>query len=388
MLIHSTTLANNVIDTPSWLSVSVFSFAILIFTLIVSFRFGDLSNKNGRWFIALTAVCALNLVFNCLSSLSPNGDSSIILLKIANFLNYSLTVLLFVIYAHYLRSLVGDKKTNFDKALLVSIWVVFLSDAVLCLLSIFNSMYFSYSEGVYSRGEFFYIHLIFLLVMALLLEAIIIFNRQSIRKGLFWALVVFPLVPFAGMGLQIVLYGIPFGLAFTSFAIMVLSYFRGSHSLDYDYLTGCYSRKKLDYELSKKIREAKKGKPFIAILVDIDAFKEINDTLGHTVGDMALQEAAMILKKSLKNTDDFVARYGGDEFCIVSDNIDKASTNAIIDRIKKASVKQCLDKNSPYKITFSMGILAYEAGSNIKLNQFISLIDKRMYEDKRINKLL
>ena len=70
-------------------------------------------------------------------------------------------------------------------------------------------------------------------------------------------------------------------------------------------------------------------KVFSAILIDINNFKYINDTYGHNIGDSALEAAAKLLKSCLR-TSDFIARYGGDEFCIIPDISNKNDLEALI----------------------------------------------------------
>jgi diguanylate cyclase (GGDEF)-like protein len=84
-----------------------------------------------------------------------------------------------------------------------------------------------------------------------------------------------------------------------------------------DPLTGCLNRRSFEMRLRADLRQARRRGSTVAVAaIDLDHFKEINDTRGHPVGDMILQQVAEILKATARDTD-AVARYGGDEFVVV-----------------------------------------------------------------------
>ena len=93
---------------------------------------------------------------------------------------------------------------------------------------------------------------------------------------------------------------------------------------NFDELTGLPNRRLLSDRLERKIREAHRGKSWLAVLfIDIDRFKEVNDTLGHDIGDQLLAEAARRITASVRSSDT-VARLGGDEFTVVLSDIAQA----------------------------------------------------------------
>lgn len=92
----------------------------------------------------------------------------------------------------------------------------------------------------------------------------------------------------------------------------------------YDELTGLANRGHFRQQLVEQIKHADRNKQKLAVIyIDLDGFKEINDSLGHDVGDLYLQEFSRKLKKQVRE-EDFIARLGGDEFCMIISDINDA----------------------------------------------------------------
>jgi diguanylate cyclase (GGDEF)-like protein len=148
-----------------------------------------------------------------------------------------------------------------------------------------------------------------------------------------------------------------------------------------DFLTGLNNRMHLQGYIKAKIKNSSDKKTFGAIMVDIDAFKNINDVFGHAVGDQALIDAAQILRDSLRR-DDFIARFGGDEFIII---IDIQTIGALEDAVKRIdkNVKQFNSiSHKPYRLSFSLGYDIYDSKQKLKSDEFLNRIDQLMYKNK------
>lgn len=223
--------------------------------------------------------------------------------------------------------------------------------------------------------------------MLLLLAAdiLIVVNKKKIDKKYYDALLFFTVPPFICVILQSMIYGISLIYNGVVISVLVVYFNIQNRSIDTDYLTGIGNRKKLDSYLKKKIYSCTKENTFSSILVDIDNFKSINDTFGHTVGDDALDITVKIIKSCLRKSD-FIARFGGDEFFIVLDISNSRDLNAMIKRIEK-SVKDFNKTGSkPYNLEFSMGYAVYDLNVHMGFKEFIKHIDSIMYENKRLNK--
>jgi diguanylate cyclase (GGDEF)-like protein len=101
-----------------------------------------------------------------------------------------------------------------------------------------------------------------------------------------------------------------------------------------DGLTGLYNRRRLEDDLGAALRDAEAGgRPTSVAMVDIDHFKQLNDTLGHQAGDDALRRVAATLRACLRGRD-AVYRYGGEEFCVVLPDTPTADALAVAERIR------------------------------------------------------
>lgn len=158
-----------------------------------------------------------------------------------------------------------------------------------------------------------------------------------------------------------------------------------NHSIYTDYLTGVNNRNKLDIYLKEKISASNKNKTFSAIMIDLNDFKCINDTYGHDIGDDALQISAKLLNSCIR-VKDLIARFGGDEFCIVLDTSDIVDLESIVSRMKSSFEKYNEFSDKPYKLGFSCGYAVYDYDSNMNVEEFQKHIDKLMYENKQVEK--
>ncbi len=127
----------------------------------------------------------------------------------------------------------------------------------------------------------------------------------------------------------------------------------------HDPLTNLPNRSMLNVLLDLKIGQHSRSKQKLALLfIDLDRFKYVNDTLGHSMGDILLQEVSQRLKNCVRQAD-FVARQGGDEFVVVMENIDSEAVSIVADKIiKQVSEVVHLGENRAY-VGASIGISIY-----------------------------
>lgn len=147
-----------------------------------------------------------------------------------------------------------------------------------------------------------------------------------------------------------------------------------------DFLTGMFNRR---YFFDSGVPIFKKNKrkmyPIAVAMIDIDKFKNINDTYGHDIGDDAIKEIKLILDKSLRESD-LVARFGGEEFCIVLEEINLHNVKILFEKIRLSFEKNIIKTHGvEISYTISTGICF---GVGDSLDTMIQLSDEALYEAK------
>jgi diguanylate cyclase (GGDEF)-like protein len=152
-----------------------------------------------------------------------------------------------------------------------------------------------------------------------------------------------------------------------------------------DRLTELYNRSYLEPFLEKEIETARRRNQKVSvIMVDMDHFKEINDSYGHNVGDHVLTIFAQVVLKCIRKTD-VIARYGGDEFIVVLPNTDTDTARIIAERIRhdvENTVIPPIDNIEIPPIRCSVGISTYPEFCDSK-NSLLKTSDAALYMAKR-----
>ena len=169
------------------------------------------------------------------------------------------------------------------------------------------------------------------------------------------------------------------------FISTIVTNFRKVHGIeivaaDTDTLTGLSSSRKFYAELENELNRSKRyGHMLSLAYIDVDNFKNINDTLGHPVGDELLIQLSKTLQISLRTTDT-IARIGGDEFvCLLPETEQIAAKSAILNTEKK--LKDNMIQNN-WDVSFSIGVVTFEKPPE-DVTQAVKLADDLMYEVKR-----
>ncbi|MDF1884051.1 diguanylate cyclase [Sulfurimonas sp. SAG-AH-194-C21] len=155
---------------------------------------------------------------------------------------------------------------------------------------------------------------------------------------------------------------------------------QGKDTASKDYLTGLYNRRFFFESGVPLLQKVKRKKlPLAVAMLDIDFFKKINDTYGHDVGDIAIKEVAVILHKYLRISD-LISRFGGEEFCILMDDMD---INDIYDKFEhiRTSFENNIIEIKDLRISYTVSIGIYY-GYSSTLEEMVSLSDKALYEAK------
>ncbi len=148
-----------------------------------------------------------------------------------------------------------------------------------------------------------------------------------------------------------------------------------------DNLTGLYSREFVIQALQKMTTRVKRYGGAVTIgIVDIDKFKNVNDTYGHIAGDEVLKKVSEGMQDQLRSTD-YIGRYGGEEFIIVFDNSNIDNAKFVCERLRKHIESEVIEhQGKKISVTVSIGLAEYHAQN---ISDLLMEADKRMYQAKR-----
>jgi diguanylate cyclase (GGDEF)-like protein len=152
----------------------------------------------------------------------------------------------------------------------------------------------------------------------------------------------------------------------------------------YDTLTSLYNRRYFEERLGVEAQKSfYSGTPLSLVMVDIDLFKKVNDTFGHTEGDQILCKISSLLKTSVRKKDT-VARYGGEEFILILPEAGLEESFVIAERIRR------LVEDTPFEVgqaqvnlTISMGISNFPSHRAKSKEELVKMADQALYDAKR-----
>jgi len=151
-----------------------------------------------------------------------------------------------------------------------------------------------------------------------------------------------------------------------------------------DTMTGLPNRRALDEHLEQEIYSARRnGYTFAVIMMDLDGFKQVNDSYGHTIGDHVLKAISGYLITGLRSTD-FLVRYGGDEFTLILSKTDPPATRLVMDKILKKVKSFSFDAPNGNKIGLglSAGIACYPDHARTPAD-LLHVSDQALYRTKK-----
>ena len=307
------------------------------------------------------------------------------LVVITTHLNFGLLALVGFAWYRLVRSVLSPEERTSARSLDFLIYA-FVGIALLVVITNpFTGLVFTFdSAGDYHRGPSFFVPAGATYLCIIISEVFVSLRVRSLGRDVFAALLMFPVPPLLGGIVAMFSYGIPWMPLGVSFSMVILFTTLHTTSLGRDFLTGLSNRRRFDELFEERISWAKNGRPLIALLVDLDDFNVINDTLGHNIGDIALAETARILRASVR-ADDVVARIGGDEFMILLDKADEEIAQEVINRIKE-EVSAYNAQNTRFELQLSVGYALYDEKRFATPEEYLNHVDELMYANKQQRK--
>ena len=151
-----------------------------------------------------------------------------------------------------------------------------------------------------------------------------------------------------------------------------------------DSLTGLYNRRHFDEVLEREYdRGAREGKSLSLIMLDLDYFKNLNDSQGHAFGDEALRQTALRIQDVLNRPADMAFRYGGEEFVILLPDTEASAAHILARQIWTAMRSEpIVMKDQTVRLTISIGIAATMPDKDNSYYTLLKRADEKLYEAK------
>lgn len=342
---------------------------MLIFNPVIN------KSKKKYYLLALKTVC-IESVLEIITILSINNTPSAkVISKVANAFGFALApaVLYFLIcsVAH------NTRYQRYEKLLLVPI----LINAFFSFLSINFHFFFSISsENVYSRGRFFGTQIILnVIYLIIFLVSDLYKNRRYLKGEKVWV-VACAVISILGIIIQSINadYVIIWGTISVSMIIYYINFL--NNLLKHDELTNLLTRRMYKMSLSK----INKRRSAVIINIDINSFKTINDSFGHSFGDAVLKECARSIQYYFVDYG-FAYRTGGDEFAVICNDINQKQIGYIFKCIEDSLIP--ISEKIGIKKLLAYGYNIYTPQDDEDIYQSEKLADELMYKNKTKFKL-
>ncbi len=186
------------------------------------------------------------------------------------------------------------------------------------------------------------------------------------------------------VGLQVLAWGLPLVLGLAMVVMYRLYQFALGQSLT-DTLTGCDNRRSLMYKTEQLAAlYPRTGQGFALLFIDLNHFKDVNDTFGHHTGDLLLKAAAERMREHVRKSD-ALARSGGDEFILLLPSVERSGASKLAAKIEELMSEPFMIAGLDIRISASIGFAVFP--EEVKTAEdLLNLADSRMYARKREKK--
>jgi len=300
-------------------------------------------------------------------------------------LYYFLEPIMTMVWCIYCRYIVdGARRPHWARLLILSIPTVFA--AVLLIVNFYHPCVFTIdASNRYTRGPYMWL---FVAITYGYLAYFFAVTIKTIRAQTGYSktrpmklLLIYPVFPTIGAIIQLSDYGVSL-IWSASMVSLLIMYFERQHELiTTDSLTGLSNRRRFEVYLDGMTGRTSRAGLLFLVMIDVDKFKQINDGFGHAVGDHALCDVADILKESFQR-DDFIARIGGDEFCVVGERDSEVNiwrALSVLDAVQRDFNRR---KSAPYSLFLSCGCAIFEKDGANTAKEMFEQADRRMYRQK------
>lgn len=370
------------------IDINILANLMLGFLWLIALRRQDKNDLLNRIYMYMIALTSAQLVLDTLTCVvdGVQGSSVKIFAYVINILLFIAGPVIIMLWCLFTDYWVFHDLMRIRKKAIFFV-VPFAANALLALSTPFNGLTFSISESnYYHRGPAFFVPIGLSYVLIAYSMAFIAKNKNHVKKDEFIPLLLFTL-PCAVAGfVQSMFYGLLLMWSSTAFTLTCMYVYLQQRMNQIDPLTGAWTRGTLDRYLDRRITKSNKTGGFAAIMIDLDNFKNINDTHGHAEGDAALKNVVRILRSALRK-EDVVARYGGDEFVIILEMKENKDVEKIVKRVNDSFNAWNAVPGRKYKLEYSSGYSVYSQDSGLKMDEFLFRVDSLMYTSKYQRKM-
>lgn len=369
---------------PNWMPVILYATIIMVFLGVYAWNHMD-DGIGRRPFVMLIFLTAFMLVTDLISRCFIYEGFPHLLVVGSTLATFLMLPAIGAEWYQYVRSVLSAEERLSTHYLDLTVNVAASAGTVVLMSSPVTRWVFYFNEaGEYLRGNLFVIPALTMFLIMIIAEVFLLLRARSHGRQSVSTLL-FPLPPMVGAALSLVFPDVPWIPLGVSVSMVVLFSDILTTGMGTDYLTGAYNRKRLEEILTDHVERAQNGHQFAAIMLDIDNFKRINDTLGHAVGDVVLAETAQLLKRCVR-AGDMVARFGGDEFFVLLDIDRPELLKTVIERIESEEGEFSAGGYT-YMLRLSKGCDFFNPEKFTTAKEFEEHLDGLMYENKQLHRL-
>lgn len=292
---------------------------------------------------------------------------------------------LWMIYVNIKLKVIND--ISIRKRILWSVPLILIT--IVCVSNPWTNILFSIDENnLYSReiGIIFHWIVTWLYLIIPTIQTIWVLShvKNKQRRQEIKPLLYFIGAPFICSIVQMFVYGVTSSQVGITLSILIIFLSIQRRQIMRDSLTGLNNRHGLENYLQNNFIYNLDSNIFV-LMLDLNGFKQINDKLGHVIGDCALKDAAHALKLACKDMDGriFLCRFGGDEFVIIMNDCSKREVEQMIERIQNELQKQNINSKHSYKLGASIGVADGRCSELKDIEHLLLLADEAMYNDKK-----
>lgn len=364
------------------MSIYVYALLVLVFLLLDSRTIRGAHTKTNDLFRWVVFVTMLMLVVEAVALAIDRIPGKV--LHWVGFFTNSIQFLIILtplsLWLTYLDEIILNNEKEKKRKLLVYAVFNILAVAIV-IVNYFTGILFTISEdNVYARGP--------AVLWTMGMNSVLFFGylpslipyRKFINGRIYELILALGILPFLGAAVQLIFYGTPLIWPMMALVALVAHSLVEKEELRRDCLTGLLSRIQMERRAQFLLD---RRQPFSLILLDIDRFKNINDTYGHKEGDQVLCIIANLLGKSIKQVDS-AYRYAGDEFILIIECEDSDAAKKVVERLENNLLKYNKTNLEPYTVSFSAGTAYYDGKIDTGIIDLFVLADERMYQNKKM----